>query len=173
MLCYFFLFFFFFFFFSSRRRHTRSLCDWSSDVCSSDLPRMRLLGVEAVGAATTLPLSNRMRGGSVRRVDKPASNDYSVRDDFVSGDYFSALQIRLLQGRAITEADNLPTAPRVLVIDAKIARDLYPDEDPLGKTLNYADQPWEIVGIAAPIRHAGLNFDPDPRIYGPRAHFSY
>src|SRR5215211_249760 len=28
---------FFLFFFSSRRRHTRSLCDWSSDVCSSDL----------------------------------------------------------------------------------------------------------------------------------------
>src|SRR5437588_11584975 len=27
------------FFFSSRRRHTRSLCDWSSDVCSSDLTR--------------------------------------------------------------------------------------------------------------------------------------
>src|SRR5260221_7209791 len=25
------------FFFSSKRRHTRSLCDWSSDVCSSDL----------------------------------------------------------------------------------------------------------------------------------------
>src|SRR5499427_8303015 len=31
------LLFFSFFFFSSRRRHTRSLCDWSSDVCSSDL----------------------------------------------------------------------------------------------------------------------------------------
>ena len=28
------------FFFSSRRRHTRSLCDWSSDVCSSDLSMM-------------------------------------------------------------------------------------------------------------------------------------
>src|SRR5947207_10410360 len=28
------------FFFSSRRRHTRSLCDWSSDVCSSDLARI-------------------------------------------------------------------------------------------------------------------------------------
>src|SRR5437588_8336996 len=35
---YFIVFFlYFFFFFSSRRRHTRSLCDWSSDVCSSDL----------------------------------------------------------------------------------------------------------------------------------------
>src|SRR6266496_2997889 len=30
-----------FFFFSSRRRHTRSLRDWSSDVCSSDLGRFR------------------------------------------------------------------------------------------------------------------------------------
>src|SRR6267142_5730713 len=29
--------YFFFFFFSSRRRHTRLTCDWSSDVCSSDL----------------------------------------------------------------------------------------------------------------------------------------
>ena len=38
--CFFFFFVFFLFvvfFFSSRRRHTRSLCDWSSDVCSSDL----------------------------------------------------------------------------------------------------------------------------------------
>src|SRR5205085_4074596 len=34
---YFSLLFFFFFFFSSRRRHTRFDCDWSSDVCSSDL----------------------------------------------------------------------------------------------------------------------------------------
>src|SRR5690242_21094341 len=31
------VFAFFFFFFSSRRRHTRLTCDWSSDVCSSDL----------------------------------------------------------------------------------------------------------------------------------------
>src|SRR5688572_32858515 len=30
----------FFFFFSSRRRHTRFDCDWSSDVCSSDLESM-------------------------------------------------------------------------------------------------------------------------------------
>src|SRR5438034_9789876 len=34
------------FFFSSRRRHTSSLCDWSSDVCSSDLGH---LGVGADG----------------------------------------------------------------------------------------------------------------------------
>src|SRR6266480_5846149 len=32
----------FFFFFSSRRRHTRLTCDWSSDVCSSDLKATKI-----------------------------------------------------------------------------------------------------------------------------------
>src|SRR6266567_6210936 len=34
-----------FFFFSSRRRHTRFDCDWSSDVCSSDLPAVAEVAV--------------------------------------------------------------------------------------------------------------------------------
>src|SRR5438034_7296631 len=41
-----------FFFFSSRRRHTRSLCDWSSDVCSSDLLQKQ----DAGGPSTVLRL---------------------------------------------------------------------------------------------------------------------
>src|SRR2546430_4195664 len=40
---------FFFFFFSSRRRHTRFDCDWSSDVCSSDL-KLRWLLAKATAA---------------------------------------------------------------------------------------------------------------------------
>src|SRR3989475_966822 len=49
-------FVFFFFFFSSRRRHTRFDCDWSSDVCSSDLTR-RLFGtlVKVVPGFSTAP----------------------------------------------------------------------------------------------------------------------
>src|SRR2546421_7381081 len=46
---------FFFFFFSSRRRHTRSDRDWSSDVCSSDLVRIRLW-LEA-GRRISFPIS--------------------------------------------------------------------------------------------------------------------
>src|SRR5438034_5176683 len=37
-----------YFFFSSRRRHTRSLCDWSSDVCSSDLMELLAWGNTAM-----------------------------------------------------------------------------------------------------------------------------
>src|SRR3712207_9372712 len=45
----------FFFFFSSRRRHTRYWRDWSSDVCSSDLHRGRVLIAE--------PLQRQRPGG--------------------------------------------------------------------------------------------------------------
>src|SRR5688572_33400822 len=47
-------FFIFFFFFSSRRRHTRFDCDWSSDVCSSDLPD-RAEGLECLVHARASP----------------------------------------------------------------------------------------------------------------------
>src|SRR5947207_4727755 len=66
-----------FFFFSSRRRHTRSLCDWSSDVCSSDLrgargmkllfmngPNLNLLGTrdpEMYGRTTLKEVEARCR----------------------------------------------------------------------------------------------------------------
>src|SRR6266568_6871516 len=39
-----------FFFFSSRRRHTRWNCDWSSDVCSSDLSAVLIRAGEVAGA---------------------------------------------------------------------------------------------------------------------------
>src|SRR2546426_7982806 len=52
----------FFFFFSSRRRHTRLQGDWSSDVCSSDLPWVRIIGIVlVVSAASWLDLA--LNGG--------------------------------------------------------------------------------------------------------------
>ncbi len=132
-----------------------------------------LPGVESVGAATTLPLSNRGRGSSVQRPDRPEIAAFGVQDDFVSGDYFSALQVRLQRGRTFVPTDNLPGALPVLVIDETVARQLFPEEDPLGKRLTYGPKTWEVVGVVKPIRHSGLNQEPRPRIFGPRVHFPY
>src|SRR6266480_2335184 len=50
-------FFLFFFFFSSRRRHTRLTCDWSSDVCSSDLSLIpSAVPTYTVSPRVTMPL---------------------------------------------------------------------------------------------------------------------
>src|SRR5882672_12026396 len=52
------------FFFSSRRRHTRSLCDWSSDVCSSDLTEFR--PAPPVGEGDPAPFEPRPEGVAER-----------------------------------------------------------------------------------------------------------
>src|SRR5260221_2498532 len=65
------------FFFSSRRRHTRSLCDWSSDVCSSDLAgRQRISGRDACTewkafAVRRTNLGNRGNGGGEHFAGRP------------------------------------------------------------------------------------------------------
>src|SRR5207248_8055374 len=60
----------YFFFFSSRRRHTRSYGDWSSDVCSSDLPptsaspfRLRPARIVAIRAGRSLKGEALVGGG--------------------------------------------------------------------------------------------------------------
>src|SRR5690349_24886709 len=50
------------FFFSSRRRHTRSLRDWSSDVCSSDLDHPHPAVLEAVDADVARVFATAARG---------------------------------------------------------------------------------------------------------------
>src|SRR2546430_4789737 len=84
-----------FFFFSSRRRHTRFDCDWSSDVCSSDLPHILeihrpLEDVQAPRSNFLSPISwcHEKRGGAYRAVssktqvacpfhDKPRSEEHT------------------------------------------------------------------------------------------------
>src|SRR5882762_3460343 len=72
----------FFFFFSSRRRHTRFKCDWSSDVCSSDLflgpqpfafDRAKMLAGQPATFITT-----GITGGSAEDVYLPADLDGST-----------------------------------------------------------------------------------------------
>src|SRR5260370_9728574 len=59
----------FVFFFSSRRRHTRFKCDWSSDVCSSDLKAgIRETGIGGVGAAVEASVEGQAAIDAVFRV---------------------------------------------------------------------------------------------------------
>src|SRR5437867_8416981 len=76
-------FHFFFFFFSSRRRHTRSYGDWSSDVCSSDLPQRVALcriGFLVVKNHTgAIAFMQRLRRVDCKPQGKPIERDVPVR----------------------------------------------------------------------------------------------
>src|SRR6266568_9250985 len=75
------------FFFSSRRRHTRWNCDWSSDVCSSDLLRHKLIdGIEVRGERISYysSLQAKLSGAPPVRVYE---NWCSISLDTQMGDY--------------------------------------------------------------------------------------
>src|SRR5947199_10160808 len=60
-----------FFFFSSRRRHTRCLSDWSSDVCSSDLPQeLRLVPTLSIAENIALGDLPVRRFGPLATIDR-------------------------------------------------------------------------------------------------------
>src|SRR5437588_9779883 len=73
-------FFFFFFFFSSRRRHTRSLCDWSSDVCSSDLGFESKIEIRSLGLLSGyVSYSNMVGVGRLRSEERRVGKECRSR----------------------------------------------------------------------------------------------
>ncbi len=75
----------------------------------------------------------------------------------VSPEYLSVLRIPLLRGRFITARD-VETAPAIAVIDERMARKLFPNEDPIGKQLHltFFEEVVQIVGIVGDVKHNGL-----------------
>src|SRR5476649_1539685 len=68
-----------FFFFSSRRRHTRSLCDWSSDVCSSDLTGGSVTLTSSSASGNQWYLNGNPIGGATNQTySATASGNYTV-----------------------------------------------------------------------------------------------
>ncbi|MDQ3011567.1 MAG: ABC transporter permease [Acidobacteriota bacterium] len=100
----------------------------------------------------------------------------------VSGDYFRAMGIPMLQGRAFTERDTLET-PRVAVLSASLAKRCFPNEDPIGKRIypgrlnpgqvgqidRYTNVPmWtEIVGVVADVKSLSLDPKVESNVYVP------
>jgi putative ABC transport system permease protein len=85
-----------------------------------------------------------------------------VNYEAVTPAYFEAAGIPILQGRALSEADD-ERAPRVVVVSAATARRFWPNASPIGKRLKWgapdSPAPWvEVVGVVAAARYR------DPRV---------
>ena len=87
----------------------------------------------------------------------------------ITPDYFTAMKMPLLQGRQFTEDDSAASLP-VIVISAKMARQLCGDEDALGKRLkigNSLDVWRQVVGIVGDVRTDSFPPDPQATVYVP------
>jgi putative ABC transport system permease protein len=76
----------------------------------------------------------------------------------VSPDYFQTMGIELIKGRLFTAEDNRDR-PQVIVIDEVLARQYFPNEDPIGKRIKHSvDSPsLEIVGVVRHVEPYGLD----------------
>ncbi|HEU5467479.1 MAG TPA: ADOP family duplicated permease [Gemmatimonadales bacterium] len=82
--------------------------------------------------------------------------------DAVSPDYFATMGTRLLRGRGIGDQD-VPGAPRVMVVSRAMANVLWPGRDPLGQCVRVGDDTMpctSVVGVAQNIKSQDLDQDP-------------
>jgi cell division protein FtsX len=136
--------------------------------------RIRTLpGVESVGTVTFLPLSG---WWGVRQVTAARGAEDAIAQpsiaiwSSVTPDYFHVLGIPLLEGRYITEQDNSGDTP-VVILSAKLARQLWPNEDPVGKMVNVQGlkEPRYVVGVVGEIQDFGPTGEQRPEVYVPFA----
>lgn len=88
----------------------------------------------------------------------------------ISTDYFKTIQARLMRGRFYTAADDASATP-VIIINQTLAKQFFPNEDPIGKMIgDTALSPKsmrQIVGVVDDIREGGLDQEIRPAVYYP------
>jgi predicted permease len=106
-------------------------------------------GVKAAGAVSRLPVTGTYHTWNAGRTDRPENASVSADQRVVEGRFFEALGIRILRGRTFTAQDG--ATPRQVVINDRLARTLYPNEDPIGRQLRVSGGEAQIIGVVADV----------------------
>jgi len=137
-----------------------------------------LPGVQSASQASAVPVAYMLGKESVyieARPVPPGQKAPDVMFNSVDAPYFDTLRIRVLLGRAFTDADS-ETSPRIAIVNETMARHFWPGEDPIGKRFSLTSDagPFvEIVGVARDGKYRVLAEDPQPYFYVPLAqHFT-
>jgi putative ABC transport system permease protein len=137
--------------------------------------------VQAASVTSTLPLDESVDYYSAFTIEgrepPPLGEQNQAYFRQVGHDFFRTMGVTLLAGRAFSERDR-EDAPGVVVINETLARQFWPDSDPIGERLTGTQQRFgplgvmlndevEIVGVVDDIRYVGLRESPQPSLYFP------
>jgi predicted permease len=127
------------------------------------LRRVRgLPGVQSAGVVDALPLTG---GGSHEPVQIAGQPVVAMADQpeidvrLISPGYLSAMHVPLLRGRVFDDAD-AADRPGAVVISQSMARQFWPNEDPIGRQLTlyfFPDRVRTVVGVVSDVKDDGLN----------------
>jgi predicted permease len=138
----------------------------------------RLPGVTSVGAVSSLPLSGMLAWGPIiveGRVPLPGEKFINADQRVVAGHYFETMQIPLLKGRYFND-DDTADKPPVVIVDEFMAKQLWPNQDPLGKRVSFSDLKappvWAtVVGVVGRIKQEKLDSDSRMALYFPHSQY--
>ncbi|HJR58035.1 MAG TPA: ABC transporter permease [Vicinamibacterales bacterium] len=150
------------------------------DIYRAVLERVRTMpGIQGAAIASTVPFGNFHEGRFVERPGVPRDPQmYGPTYRIVSAGYFRSLNLQLLKGRDFTIAEEQSAnAPRVAIIDTVLAKQLFPNEDPVGQTIRFTPRegesygdgnlPMQIVGVAPTMREELMDQGEDAHVYVP------
>ena len=132
-----------------------------------------LPGVKSAAYISFLPMT--MRGGiwpvviDRQVMERSAAHTSSLR--YITPEFFSALQIPLLRGRATSDSD---TADRqfVAVVSQSFVQRYWPDQDPIGRHFQIAFHDRMVVGVVGDIKVRGFEQTSEPQVYIPHRQVS-
>jgi predicted permease len=139
------------------------------------LERVRAIpGVQSAGTNSGLPLSGNNWGRSLTvegRQVLSVGEAPSINHCVITPNYFGAMGIPILKGRDFDERDTRD-ATKVTIIDERLAREYWPDDDPLGKRIRFGppedNEPWHtIVGVVREVKHDRLDASTRKSVYLP------
>jgi hypothetical protein len=126
----------------------------------------------SVSVSSCAPLTEPMRTMTMKIPDRPSSKESYVNYCSVSSNFFSVLQTPFVEGRTFS-SEQLTGAPAEVVINQKLANELFSDQDPLHKIVHLAQPALtfeidaEVVGVTHDIFYSGPSRSTDPTIYIP------
>jgi len=136
------------------------------------LERLRIVpGVSAAGLVTDIPLyGGSSTGFDVEGHPEAAPGTRPMTDyRLINSDYFSAMGMKLVKGRAFSRYDT-EAAPGVVIINETMAARYFAGEDPIGRRLDLSGDPKdlrEVVGVVGDVRNYGVDAEVKPEVYVP------
>jgi putative ABC transport system permease protein len=134
------------------------------------LARVRALPeIVSAGASEYIPFVGSNQVNRIQVVGQPLARpgeEPGAQYTAVTPNYFSTLQIPLLRGRLIEWRDG-PGSSNVVVINETLARQQFPNQDPIGRQIEIPVQHkiWTVIGVVHDVKQFSLSDWPEPQLY--------
>jgi predicted permease len=119
----------------------------------------KIPGVEDVAVGLSVPYERGLNDGVKALDGKRAGKEWGSSTAYVSSEYFRALRMPILSGRAVAESDT-PTSQPIAVVNVDFAHEFFDEPNPIGRHIQNSNHVYTIVGVVGNVaKRPGMGGD--------------